>query len=266
MEAYTGFAQVYDTFMAETPYREWAAYLSGLIDTYGISRPCAAGRKALEQERDLVVELGCGTGSMTEQMAALGYDMIGVDCSEEMLAEAMDKRRRSGHDILYLQQDMRRLDLYCTAGTMFSVCDSLNYLLEEDDLLRTFRQVYRFLYPGGIFVFDFNTVYKYAEVLGDTTIAENRDDCSFIWENYYDPASERNEYDLTLFVRRASGLFERLEETHVQRGYTEALMRRLTEEAGFSFVRSIDADTHGEVTARSERIYMIVRKRQEEGT
>ena len=107
--------------------------------------------------------------------------MIGVDNSPEMLGIAMEKSEESG-GILYLLQDMRELELYSTVGTVLSVCDCLNYLLEEEDLLRVFRLVNNYLYPGGLFLFDFNTVYKYSQVIGDTVIAENREDCSFIWE------------------------------------------------------------------------------------
>lgn len=272
MEAYTDFASVYDIFMDETPYQDWAEYLSFLVEKYGVSRPGERSADAkmhseeetLRSERDLVVDLGCGTGTLTELLARKGYDMVGIDNSEEMLAIAMEKRDRDGLDILYLLQDMREMELYCTAGTILSVCDSLNYLLEEEDLLKTFRLVNNYLYPGGVFLFDFNTVYKYEQVIGDTTIAENREECSFIWENYYHEEEQVNEYDLTIFVKEEGGLFRRFEETHYQRGYTLSVMRRLVEEAGMEFVTAIDADTHDAVTAESERIYVVAREVQKE--
>ncbi len=119
---------------------------------------------------------------MTELLAKQGYDMIGVDLSDSMLDIAMEKRAQSGHNILYLQQDMREFELYGTVRAVICLCDSLNYLLEEDDLLTTFKLVNNYLDPNGLFIFDFNTVYKYETVIGDNTIAENREDCSFIWE------------------------------------------------------------------------------------
>lgn len=256
MDAYTDFASVYDTFMDETPYREWAEYLSFLIGKYGLSKP----EKTDEEEKNLVVDLGCGTGTLTGMMAQMGYDMVGIDNAQEMLSIAMEKRDRTGQEILYLMQDMREFELYCTAGTMISVCDSLNYLLTEEDLLKTFRLVNNYLYPGGIFIFDFNTVYKYEEVIGDATIAENRDACSFIWENYYHENEQINEYDLTIFIREESGLFRRFVETHYQKGYTLSAMRRLIEAAGMEFVTAVDADTHEEVTPESERIYVVARE------
>ena len=172
MDAYTSFARVYDTFMDNIPYEEWAVYLTGLLNEYGVND-------------GLVLDLGCGTGNMTELLAKEGYDMIGVDNAEEMLEIAMEKREKSGHDILYLLQDMREFELYGTVRAVVSVCDSVNYIDEEEDLTEVFRLVNNYLDPGGVFIFDFNTLYKYREIWGDRTIAENREDCSFIWDNYY---------------------------------------------------------------------------------
>lgn len=273
MEAYTDFAEVYDTFMDETPYEEWADFLSGLIDKYGISKPAHLQEEtltqqeaALESERNLVLDLGCGTGSLTELMAEKGYDMIGVDLSREMLGIALSKREEAGSSTLYLCQDMRELELYSTVGTVISVCDSVNYLLEEEELEETFRLVNNYLYPGGIFIFDFNTLYKYEQVIGDATIAENRDDCSFIWENYYHREEHINEYDLTIFVREKEEeeTFRRFSETHFQRGYTLEEMTALVKKAGLTFVMALDADTHKAPTEVSERIYVIARENGKE--
>lgn len=272
-EAYTDFASVYDTFMDDTPYQEWADFLAELISTYGISKPYKNGEKALgaessekeklETEKDLVVDLGCGTGTLTELLSRKGYDMIGVDMSAEMLNVALAKKEKSGSPILYLCQDMRELDLYSTVGTVISVCDSVNYLLEDEEVLETFGLVNNYLYPGGIFLFDFNTVYKYEQIIGDTTIAENREKCSFIWENYYHVDGHINEYDLTVFAREEkSGLFRRFTETHFQRGYTVEEMKGFLEQAGLELIRFLDADTHKEPTTCSERIYGIAREKQ----
>lgn len=259
-EAYTDFARVYDIFMDETPYGEWASFIAETIRRYGVSEPKRDAGDALESERNLVVDLGCGTGALTQLLYDMGYDMIGVDNSEEMLARAMEKRAQSGSEILYLLQDMRELELYSTVGCVISVCDSLNYILEEEELEKVFRKVNNYLYPGGLFVFDFNTVYKYAEIIGDATIAENRDSCSFIWENYYHEEQQINEYDLTVFVREGNGLFRRFRENHYQRGYTVENMRALVEEAGLEILEVLDADTHGSVTESSQRVYVVARE------
>lgn len=269
MEAYTDFAGVYDTFMDDTPYMEWADFLAELIEKYGISKQAhenssndgGSGDEVLMSERDLVVDLGCGTGTLTELLYQKGYDMIGVDNSQEMLSIAIAKKEKSGSDILYLCQDMRELDLYSTVGTVVSVCDSVNYLLADEDVEDAFGLVNNFLYPGGIFIFDFNTVYKYEQVIGDTTIAENREECSFIWENFYHKKERINEYDLTIFARQDKGeLFRRFTETHFQRGYTLKEMKRFVEQAGMEVVLVLDADTHEAPTDKSERIYVIARE------
>ena len=301
MEAYTDFAEVYDTFMGDVPYEEWADFLSSLIETYGVSRPVREpgkvqeleeapeyeetleyeehaeceemqdsgellekvemiGEDALISERNLVLDLGCGTGTITELLYEKGYDMIGVDSSEEMLQIAMDKKFETQSDILYLCQDMRELDLYSTVGTVVSVCDSLNYLLMDEDVIETFRLVNNYLFPGGIFIFDFNTIYKYEEVIGDTTIAENREDCSFIWENFYSCEDHINEYDVTVFERQEDDLYRKFTETHYQRGYSLDEMKAFLEKAGLTFVTAMDEKTHEAPTETSERIYVIARE------
>ncbi len=267
---YDDFAFVYDELMDTVPYEEWCERICGLIDKYGISKQKHEVRDIegleggleealLESERNLVVDLGCGTGTLTEFLYEKGYDMIGVDNSEAMLGIAMEKRDRSGAEILYLLQDMRELELYSTVGTVVSVCDSINYILEEEELAGVFSLVNNYLYPGGIFIFDFNTVYKYRDVIGDATIAENREDCSFIWENFYDPEGELNEYDLTVFVREGE-LFRKFTETHLQRGYTAEQIQKLLGRAGLLLVEMMDADTGKAVTPESERIYVVARE------
>ena len=250
MEAYTDFALVYDTLMDNTPYERWCDLITGILKRYGI-------------ENELVLDLGCGTGTLTELLAKEGYDMIGVDYSEEMLARAMEKREQSGLSILYLLQDMREFELYGTVKAVVSVCDSLNYLLEEDDIIETFRLVNNYLDPKGLFIFDFNTVHKYRDVIGDATIAENRDDCSFIWENYYNEEERINEYDVTFFVKEGE-LFRRFEETHYQRGYLPEEMQIYLEKAGLEFISMQDADTLMEVTQETERVCMIAREKGKE--
>ena len=245
MEAYTDFAEVYDTFMDDTPYEEWADFIAGLIEKYGISKPV----RNADCEKDIMKK---------------GYDMMGIDNSEEMLRIAMEKKEKSGSEILYLCQDMRDLDLYSTVGTVISVCDSINYLLEDEDVEDTFSLVNNYLYPGGLFIFDFNTVYKYETVIGDDTIAENRDNCSFIWENYYHPEEHINEYDLTIFAKEEKEeLFRRFSETHFQRGYTLPEMEQFVKGAGMEILLTLDADTHEAPREESERIYIVAGRKKD---
>ena len=199
---------------------------------------------------------------MTRLLAAAGYDMIGVDNSEDMLEIASEKRAESGLNILYLLQDMREFELYGTVKAVVSICDSINYILEEDDLREVFSLVNNYLDPKGMFIFDLNTKYKY-EQMGETTIAENREEASFIWDNYFDEEEQINEYDLTLFIREEEGLYRRFEETHYQRAYELETVKHLLEQAGLEFVAAYDAFTREPVKEDSERIYVIARSNQE---
>lgn len=248
MEAYGEFARVYDLFMSDVDYDSWSEYIIRLLKKDGI-------------EDGLVLELGCGTGSLTMRLAKAGYDMIGVDNSPAMLQEAMEKKEEQSLDILYLMQDMREFELYGTVRAVVSICDSMNYITEEEDLLEVFRLVNNYLDPGGLFLFDLNTVYKYEELLGDRTIAENRPEGSFIWENEYDAGSRMNVYELALFIPRKDGLYEKYEEEHFQRAYTLSQIQSLLRQAGMEYVAAYDAFTEEPPREDSERIYILAREK-----
>ena len=246
MEAYTSFAQVYDLFMDNVPYEEWCEYIKSLLKEYKI-------------EDGLVLDLGCGTGKLTRLLEDAGYDMIGIDYSGEML-EIAREHQEEGSNILYLLQDMREFELYGTVRAVVSVCDSMNYITEEEDLLQVFRLVNNYLDPKGLFIFDLNTVYKYKELLGETTISENREEGSFIWDNYYEEEEQINEYDLTLFIKEKDNLYRKYEETHFQKAYTLEKAKELLEKAGMEFVAAYDAFTRDAVKEDSERIYVIAKE------
>lgn len=245
-EIYGSFASVYDRFMDDIPYRKWCDYVASLLNEHGITE-------------GLVLELGCGTGSLTELLAEKGYDMIGVDISSDMLDIAMGKREKSGKDILYLLQDMREFELYGTVRAVVCVCDSINYLMSEEELLEVFRLVNTYLDPGGIFIFDMNTAYKY-RMIGDATIAENRDQASFIWENTWYEEEQVNEYDLTIYAEAGQGMYRRYHETHYQKAYDPQLVSELLQKAGMEFLAAYDAFARESVKQDSERIYFIARE------
>ncbi len=293
MQAYTGFAQVYDIFMDNVPYDEWVNYLAGLLQEYGL-------------HSGLVLELGCGTGSITRRLAAKGYDMIGIDISEEMLEIARDleynqdfepsedfmeaDELQERNNILYLQQDMREFELYGTVSAVVSICDSMNYITSEEELLKVFQLVNNYLDTGGIFIFDMNTVHKYKDILADNTFAENREDCSFIWDNYYYEDKMMNEYDVTIFVKvdeeaedeleadeketlkeecdktrdSSVSFYEKYEELHYQKAYTIDMVIRLIEQAGMEFVTVYDAFTCNSPNEESERVYFVAREKHQE--
>jgi SAM-dependent methyltransferase len=244
MDAYTGFAQVYDLFMDNVPYEAWCAYICAVLREHQIMD-------------GPVLDLGCGTGELTRLMAAAGYDMVGVDASMEMLQRAVSAENG---DILYLLQPMQELELDGSVRAVYSSCDCLNYLLEADELFETFCRVYSHLEAGGIFLFDMNTDYKYRALLGEQTFAESRDEGSFIWENDYDEAERINEYDLTLFIPEGDGLYRRFTETHYQRNYDTAQVEALLEEAGFTVLGIYDDYTKEPLRADSGRATFVVRK------
>ena len=247
MEAYTGFASVYDLFMDNIPYKDWCAYVIGLLKEHGISD-------------GLLLDLGCGTGKLTRLLAAEGYDMIGVDLSEEMLEIALEHEMEDPKQILYLQQDMREFELYGTVRAIVSICDSMNYLEDYEDLVQVLRLANNYLDPKGIFIFDMNTVYKYREQLGEQTIAENREESSFIWENYFDEGEMVNEYDLTLFIRDEDGRYSKYEETHYQKAFEISAVLKTVKEAGMELVAVYDAFTREPVKENSDRVYFVVRE------
>ncbi len=244
MDAYTGFAEVYDLFMEDVPYETWRDFITGVLRREGIAD-------------GLVCELGCGTGRMTRMLAACGYAMIGIDASQEMLSAA---REKESEGILYLEQDMREFELYGTVRAVVSICDSMNYLLKEQDLLQVFSLVNNYLDPGGIFLFDLNTEYKFRELMGTQAFCEHREQGTLVWENYYDEDEKVNEYALTIFLRQSQGLYRKYEEVHYERSYELCGVIRLLEQAGMRFVSACDALDYGEVRADSERIYILAKE------
>ena len=219
-ESYESFAGVYDMFMDNIDYPAWCTYLTGILKEYGI-------------EDGLIAELGCGTGSMTELLAAEGYDMM---------------------------QDMREFELYGTVRAVVSICDCMNYILEEEDLLEVFCLANNYLDPGGLFIFDMNTIHKYQDVIGDTTIAEDREDGSFIWENSYDRENALNVYELALFLPREDGLYEKCEEEHVQKAYSIEAIKAMIVKAGMELVAVCDAYTHNPGDENCERLTFVARE------
>lgn len=245
MDAYTGFARVYDLFMDNVPYQQWCSYICKVFREYGITD-------------GPVLDLGCGTGELTRLMAEKGYDMTGVDSSPEMLGMALEKTKES--EILYLMQQMQELELDGCVCAAYSSCDCLNYILEEEELSQAFQKVYQYLEKGGVFVFDMNTEYKYRKILGEGTFAESREEGSFIWENYYDEQTGINEYDLTLFIPEGNGLYSRYTETHFQKNYPVERVREILADAGFTCLGVYDDYTKAEVYDYSKRAVFVVQK------
>ena len=245
---YQEFASVYDEFMQEVSYSEWADYIEALLKRFGC-RP------------ELVLDLACGTGSLTVELAKRGYDMIGADVSEDMLEIAREKCEEAGTQVLFLQQDMREFELYGTVGAIVCTCDSLNYVTEKEDVLQVFRLANNYLDPGGLFIFDINTEYKFRSVLADTCRAETYEDAAYIWENYYYEEEKINEYQVTFFREDPeSGLYERSEETHYEKAYSAEEIKELLERAGLRCEGVYDAFTMDQPRPESERICFVARE------
>lgn len=260
MAAYEIFSHVYDTFMEDVPYDAWCRQLHRKMLQYGI-------------DSGLVLDLGCGTGQMTRRFRDLGYDMIGADRSADMLEIAMEQEYRNPSQgiqenpaaagrILYLNQDMRAFELYGTVRAVISVCDCMNYVTDPKDLLQVFRLVNNYLDPGGIVLFDMNTPYKYRQIIGNATIAENREHESFIWENHFDPAAGINQYDVTFFIEEEEGWYRRYEEQHIQRAYETAEVEALLTRAGLAVREVLDAEGLKPVTAETQRILYLAQEQQ----
>ncbi|MBR1622537.1 MAG: class I SAM-dependent methyltransferase [Pseudobutyrivibrio sp.] len=244
MEAYTGFAPVYDTYMDNIPYDDWADNINQLFQKYNMPM-------------EIVCELGCGTGQMTRRLKNKGYDMIGIDVSYDMLMEAMSTEDSDG--ILYLCQDMRSFELYGTVGAVVSVCDSMNYLQNTEDLLTVCKLVNNYLDPKGLFIFDIKTKHYY-EKLGSSTIAENREEGSFIWENDYNPKTRDNYYFLTIYQENEEGTFDRFEEEHYQHAFTVDEVEKAIIESGLQLLEVLDVTTMETPKEDSDRLYFIARE------
>jgi len=213
---YNGFAYMYDLLMKDVPYEIWADYIdSVLVQHLGENR-----------HRHIVVDLACGTGNITFPLARKGWDMIGVDISADMLSQAQTKI--DDEKILFLAQDMRELDLYGTVDAVVCACDGLNYILDEVELGFVFSRVKMFLNPGGVFIFDMNTEYKFKEIMGGKTFTAP----GYEWDNTYDLETGINKYHV-IFTPDDSEPFE---EVHYQRGYSNGLVQKLLHDAGFDLI------------------------------
>ncbi|MBR2353204.1 MAG: class I SAM-dependent methyltransferase [Clostridia bacterium] len=242
-EGYDAIARVYDRLNSDLDYEAWADFFERLFDRFLGKRP------------ELVLDLACGTGRMTRILADRGYDMIGVDGSAEMLAEAYSE----GGGILYLLQDMRELELYGTVGATVCCLDSLNYLLEEKDLARVFSLVHNYLDPDGLFLFDVNSTYKFENIYGDNAYILE-DDAAFCgWQNEYNRETGICEFYLSVFEEQRDGSYERADEHQRERCYDRETLCRLLGEAGFEVLGIYGDYEASDPVETTERWYFAAR-------
>ena len=243
---YSGFAHVYDKLMADVPYDKWADYYHRIFDRFG----CKTG---------LGLDLGCGTGSMTMELARRGTDMIGVDLSPDMLSVASEKAETEGLDILYLNQDMADFELYGTVDFVISSLDCVNYITDKNTLKRVFRLVNNYLDPGGLFIFDINTEYKLSTVLGENSFVGDGRDVFWAWQNYYDKRSRLCDFYLTFFEREGD-MYHRFEETHTERAYSAAEITSMLEQAGLKVEAVFHDLTLQKPKENSQRLFFVARE------
>lgn len=244
--SYTDFAQYYDALTQNAGYEERAEYLCALLRRY--HHPWGE-----------TLDLACGTGSLTLEFKKRGIDIYGVDGSTEMLAQAQAKAAQAGEQILFLHQQMQKLDLYGCADTVFCTLDSLNHLLTQRDLFAAFERVSLFLSPDGLFVFDMNTPYKHREVLGNNTFVYDTDAVYCVWQNRYLPAGHR--VDITLdFFSRTGKLYQRSGEHFFERAYEDAHVRRLLQQAGLEVVGFFAEQSFQRPVADTQRVVYVARK------
>jgi len=249
--SYGDFSGVYDILTSEIDYAVRGEYFHKLNRLHG-------GREGI------LLDLGCGTGTMCEVMADLGYDCIGVDGSEEMLSSAMEKRMESGHDITYLCQDMTELDLFGTIDCAVSALDSLNHLTSYEDLCKAIDRVALFLYPGGLFIFDMNTVYKHDVVLGNNTFIYDFDDVFCAWQNTL-LEDHTVQMDLNIFGTEDGETYDRLEDSFCERAYTPSEIEEALSAAGLQIVAVYEGDTLFPPTETTQRVVYVTKHRDEKG-
>ena len=249
-EGYSAIAGVYDRLNKDIDYAKWADFFESCFEKNG-AKP------------EIVLDLACGTGRMTRELAARGYDMIGVDGSTDMLGEAYSL---GGENILYLLQDMRSFELYGTVGATVCCLDSLNYLLSADDLKKTFSLVHNYSDPDALFMFDMNTPYKFENIYGDNAyILEDDNDGGAIfcgWQNFYDKESQICDFYLSVFEEYEDGAYARSDEHQQERCYTREQVEELLRECGFELVGIYSDLEMNEINEKTERWYFVTRAKK----
>ena len=241
--SYGNFAFVYDALTDDVEYEKRCDYLETLFSKHLSVRP------------ELVADLGCGTGTVCTILSDRGYDMIGIDSSEMMLGEAF--RKKGDRKILYINQDMTSFELYGTVDVFLSMLDSMNYITSPDELKSVFDLVKNYLNPGGVFIFDVNTPYKYEQILSDNTFTYDDNGIFYVWENSFD--GEYCDFLINFFVEN-DGSYTRFTEEHSQRCHTFRELADIIEKSGLSLEAVYDDMTLEDPRRDSQRIFLVVKK------
>lgn len=245
---YTGFAEVYDTLMNDVHYGAWADMYARMMTAYGIPRNAK------------VCECACGTGSLTLPLQQLGYEMMGIDLSQEMLWQAAQKARKAGFGIPFIRQDMRQLRLHRPVDAVLATCDGVNYLLQDVDAAAFFQSAWEAIKPGGGLFFDVSTPYKLEHLLGSQFMGEDRRDVTYMWQNRYFPERQQVEMHLAIFVKEPDGRYRRIDEEQVQRAYQAEKLVALLQSIGFVDVRVFGTNALTHPSPEEHRWHIAARK------
>ena len=248
---YQAFASHYDLLTGEINYPARGAYFDRLLRRY----------LPETDEPPILLDLGCGTGSLSVVMSGLGYDVIGVDQSPDMLMEALGK----GKEVQYICQEFTALDLYGTVSATVCALDCINHLPSAEAVCETFRRVSLFTEQGGLFLFDVNTPYKHREVLANHTFVYDLPDVYCVWQNTTDPDTLTTEISLDFFVPDGESYY-REEESFCERCWQQELLERLLAETGFELLAIYAADTEQPLGESDQRAVYLARKQTPTGT
>ncbi|MDB8793210.1 class I SAM-dependent methyltransferase [Romboutsia sp. 1001216sp1] len=248
MDQYKDFAFIYDELMNEVDYNGWVDYIEKIIEKE-------------DTKVQNILELACGTGNLTIPLTKKNYDIAGIDISEEMLGVAREKAEKEGVELVLLQQDIAELDFDITnLDCVLCACDGFNYITYDEDLENVFKKTYELLKENGLFIFDISSFYKLSSVLGNNMYGENREDIAYMWQNYFDDEENLVEMELAFFVKDEDGRFERFEEVHQQRAYTEEEILDMLQSVGFKDIKVYSDFTFEAPKEDSERIFFVGRK------
>lgn len=246
--SYGVFSEFYDALTANVSYDTVSQVLSSLLTRYG-------------KGRGLLLDLACGTGSVSVRLAKKGYEVIGVDLSPEMLSEAQNKAYSAGQNILFLCQDMTALDLYGTVDAAVCTLDGLCHLPDEESVFAALQKVSLFMNPGGVFLFDVNSVYKHRAVLGNNTFVYDTDDVYCVWQNTLLSDGVTVQMDLDFFEPVSdAGDYVRQSERFTERAYPKETLEAMLKKAGFTVLDVFDGYSGKPAHDTSERLLFAVRK------
>ena len=250
-ESYGAFASVYDLLTEDVEYAQRGEYFISLIEKFGGKRD------------GVLLDLACGTGSLSEIFAQKGFRVTGADISPDMLAVAENKRVRSGSNIRYICQDMCELELGQPADVTVCALDSLNHLEGIEEVRTVFEKVYEYTSQGGLFIFDMNTLYKHHEVLADNTFVFDEEEVYLVWQNFLE--GDRVDISLDFFIPDEKGRYRRFSEDFSETAYPADSISRLLRECGFEVLGLFGENSLEPPDDCCERVIYIAKKEHDNG-